>query len=267
MSATPIIPPASTFEEVVARLDDIIADARTQGSRLGYFAALYRHVAVKFKECVEQRVYEHPEIIERLDVIFFNRYLEALDRYRRGQATTRSWSVAFQAARSSWPITLQHLTLGMNAHINFDLGVAVAETCEAEGLPLLQNDFNKMNAILASLLGDVQDDLTDIWPTLGVLDRLTGKREDLIINFDMEIARAHAWQFAQSLASLSETDRLARIVEVDRWVADLGRGIWRLPFPLNLVALLIRLTERQTVPQTIDILLHHTGDHGVGERV
>ena len=57
--------PVTSFEEVIARLDRIVETAHRQRSRIGYFAALYHHVAVKFKACVEQRLYQQPELIER----------------------------------------------------------------------------------------------------------------------------------------------------------------------------------------------------------
>ena len=83
--------------------------------------------------------------MERLDVIFANRYLEAFEQYRSNQATTRSWRLTFETSKHWWPIGLQHLLLGMSAHINLDLGVAAARTSPGDTLAGLKDDFNKIN--------------------------------------------------------------------------------------------------------------------------
>jgi len=56
----------------------------------------------------------------------------------------------------------QHLLLGMNAHINLDLGVAAARVCPADQLPNLKNDFDRINLILSDLIGAVQEELAEI---------------------------------------------------------------------------------------------------------
>ncbi len=52
--------------------------------------------------------------------------------------------------------------MGMNAYINLDLGIAAAETVPSEELPDLKGDFDKINHVLASLVGDVQNELAQI---------------------------------------------------------------------------------------------------------
>ncbi|NIR65754.1 MAG: hypothetical protein GWN00_24945 [Aliifodinibius sp.] len=90
---------------------------------MGYFAALYRKVTIRVKE-----EFEDPERMERLDVLFANRYLEAFEQYHTRKETTVSWKLAFDTCKRWRPIVLQHLLLGMNTHIRLDLGVAAAET-------------------------------------------------------------------------------------------------------------------------------------------
>ena len=120
--------PAATIDEVIAQLDEVIDRARREGSRVGYFPALYRKVTVAVKEGIAAGRFEDGQRMERLDVVFANRYLEAMAAWRAGEPPTRSWQLSFEAAGRWWPIVLQHLLLGMNAHINLDLGVAAART-------------------------------------------------------------------------------------------------------------------------------------------
>ena len=63
-----------------------------------------------------------------------------------------SWRVAFDAAARRRPIVLQHLLLGMNAHINLDLGVTAATFAGPEGLATVRRDFDAINRVLADLV-------------------------------------------------------------------------------------------------------------------
>jgi uncharacterized protein with NAD-binding domain and iron-sulfur cluster len=250
--------PARTIDEVITHIDEVIDVARKTNSRMGYFAALYRHVAVKFKAAAAGGTFKHPELIDKLDVTFINRYLQAIRQYQQGETPSKSWAVAFTALESSQPTVVQHLLMGMNAHINFDLGIAVADSCTQEELALLHDDFEKMNTILGSLLEDVESDLAQIWPLLKLIHRLVGRTEDAIINFSMRETRALAWRLANRLAGMDKPEREKEIQKVDQEVANIGSVIAKPFFPMNLAMALVRLGERGSVRQVIDTLLKST---------
>ena len=246
--------PAATIDEVIERLDRVIARARLDGSRAGYFPALYRKVTVSVKEGILAGRFEDGERLERLDVIFANRYLAAVEAAERGEAATLSWQVCFAAAASWWPIVLQHLLLGMNAHINLDLGIAAARAAPGERLAGLETDFNRINDLLAELTGGVKEELAAVWPRLRKLDRKAGRVDDRVIQFSITKARDHAWKLAQRLARLAPEDQAAEIAAADRKVAKLGRLIWR-PGPIARLKLgFVRIGERGTVPEIIELL-------------
>lgn len=117
---------AETIDDVLRALDGIIKWSFDRRSRLGYFAAVYRRVTMAVKQGVADNIFQDGARMERLDVIFANRYLDALQEFRNGQPTTMSWRAAFQAAAYWYPLAPQQLLVGMNAHINLDLGVAAA---------------------------------------------------------------------------------------------------------------------------------------------
>ena len=77
--------PADTIDEVVERLTEIVEWSRAANSRLGYFAALYRKVTVKVHEGIADGFFDEGDRMERLDVIFANRYLEAFRGPPRGK--------------------------------------------------------------------------------------------------------------------------------------------------------------------------------------
>ena len=242
---------ASTIDEVVENLDEIIARARRQSSRGGYFAALYRKVTISIQKGIRDGIFEDGERMERFDLIFANRYLEAAAALASGEPPTRSWQVSFRAAEKWGPIVLQHLLLGMNAHINLDLGIAAARTAPGSELAGLENDFITINNVLARLVDGVTEELTIIWPQLRRLDRLAGSSDDRIINFSISRARDHAWKLAGRLAPLSLEEQVPEIETVDDWVAKLGHAIWR-PGPVTrLTTALVRFGERGSVPEVL----------------
>ena len=68
---------------------------------MGYFATLYRRVTRGVKEGIDQGKFQNGPLIERLDVVFANRYLTAYDQYRSGQTPTLSWQLAFRSRLNS----------------------------------------------------------------------------------------------------------------------------------------------------------------------
>jgi hypothetical protein len=245
---------AKTIDQVIEQLDDIVDRTKRQISRLGYFGALYRKVTLKVKAGIHEGFFEDGGRMERLDVIFANRYLEAFEQHQKNIPPTRSWQLAFEASKRWWPIVLQHLLLGMNAHINLDLGIAAAHTSPGKAVHDLKNDFNKINEILAALVDEVERELAQIWPVLGLLDYTAGRTDEVLINFNMQKARDYAWKVAEKLAPLDPAEQMSAINELDAGIAVFGRVICHPGFVVGTVNKIIRLGERGTIPQIIDLL-------------
>lgn len=243
----------ATVAEVIDALDVIIDRAVDTGSRSGYFAAIYRKVTAKVLEGIEAGFFDDGERMARLDVAFARRYLAALDTYERGGRPTRCWELAFQAGDSARLIVLQHLLLGINAHINLDLGVAAAQTAPGSELVSLRRDFDRVNEILALLISDIERDLSSISPWIGFLARLGGRHDDELIRFSIEVARTQAWRFAVELAPLDPAHWPGPIGARDARVARVAGDILR-PGLLSLVLLVIRSREQTDVRANIRAL-------------
>lgn len=246
---------ARSIEEVIAQLGDLIDRSLTERSRLGFFAALYRKVTVKVKEGIAAGRFDDGRRMERLDVTFANRYLDAVERFRRGESPTPCWRLSFEAAATWPPIILQHLLLGMNAHINFDLGIAAATICPGDDLPSLKHDFNEINVILAGLVGQVQSEIDQLSPWIRILDHVDPKADQAIVNFSMDKARQAAWRVAERLAPVPPDRWSLELATLDGEVTLLGRLV-RHPIGklINLGLLTIRSRETSDVSRIIDVL-------------
>ncbi|MDQ3803262.1 MAG: DUF5995 family protein [Acidobacteriota bacterium] len=246
---------ARTIDEVVARLDEQVARSRREQDRLGYFAALYRGVTARVREGIGAGRFEDGGRMEHLDVTFANRYLDALERYRRGEPTSRCWVAAFAAARSPFPIVLQHLLLGINAHINLDLGVAAAEAAPGDRLGPMRKDFDAINDILCAMLDEVQDRLARVSAWMTVLDRAGCRTDEEVMNFSINKARAQAWAAAERLARLDGADDRRREIEALDLHAALRARLIRHPgLTFSAANLVVRLSERGDVAQIINAL-------------
>lgn len=240
-----------TIDEVITTLDTIISECEKTQNPLGYFAALYQKVTLKVKEGIAQNLFEDGPRMEILDVVFAKRYLDAWFAWQKNEPVTKSWKKTFELAHEYQPIVLQHLLMGMNAHINLDLGIAAAEISKGKNPADLQNDFNKINEILSSLVHEVQDNLSVVWPALKFILKHTGKVDDYLVDFSMKLARDGAWKFALSLSGLSGKELDLAIAERDRKVVDKTTVILNPGLIASVVLWLVRITERGTVSEKI----------------
>lgn len=250
-NATPL---PETIDDVLAELDIIVDRARSDDDRTGFFAVLYRGVTQRVRDDVRAGRFEDPDRMARLDVVFANRYLEALSRYQQNETTSRCWQIAFDAATTREPLILHHLLLGMNAHIHLDLGIAAAQTCPGDAIGGLQRDFNRINAILLGMLDDVQHRLNGVSPWFGLLDRAGGLSDEMVARFSLKTARLSAWMAANRLARLAPDEHPAVVTHLDHRASSLARLMLR-PGPLlGLTFRLIRMAERRRPAEIIDAL-------------
>lgn len=240
-----------TIDEVISALDQIVAESEQNKNPAGYFAALYRKVTIKVKEGIASGYFDDGPRMEQLDVVFALRYLDAYAANRWNQPVTESWQKTFDLSDNYWPIVLQHLLMGMNAHINLDLGIAAVEVSDGKNLTDLGNDFNRINEILSSLVHEVEDDLSAVWPALKFILKHTGKVDDYLVDFSMKLARDGAWKFANQLAAVPDSDRELAIALRDQKVATKTNLILKPGLIAKLVLGLIRITERGTIAEKI----------------
>ena len=217
--------PVQTIDDVVSALDAIVQQSYDNASRLGYFAALYRRVTCAVRDGLTTGRFQNGPLMEKLDVVFASRYLDALATFQSGGTATRSWMLAFRGCDDANLLILQQLLSGMNAHINLDLGIAAAQTCPGDQLPQLKPDFDEINNVLAGLIDTVAAEIAAVSPLIGDLEKIGLRSETSLVNFDMTAARDHAWFVAQSLASEPSVLHDVTIAGLDLAVSLEGRSI------------------------------------------
>ena len=249
--------PDSPFDTTVNAMAEVVARARTNGDRIGEFAAMYSVVTRRVRYLAEQGAFSDTQRMAAFVERFAARYLDAVAAEQSGGPVTQSWSVSFVAARQWRPSLLQHLLTGMTAHIGLDLGIVAAEIASAPGgpgLPAMRPDFDSINNVLSSLVPRVEAAVGELSPAIGLLDKAGGSADALAVSKVIAAARDVAWHSATELTPLTGGARVAAIARIDREVAEMGHAIAH-PGPLlSSVLVPIRLAERRSVADAIDVL-------------
>lgn len=202
-------PPATTIKDVLARLEAIEAEL-PHGDGVRWFNRLYLEMTQQV-DAVPPQHQEAPPFLERLDVVFANRYFAAFDAAGDGQLPGgypfHAWKPLFEARHEHGIAPVQFALAGMNAHINHDLSVSVCETCEElgreprDGGPEYK-DYNSVNGMIAKVEKRMKK-----WMMTGLLkelDRVFSPVDDIVAVWDVDAARAAAWTRAKVLWSLRE---------------------------------------------------------------
>lgn len=244
----------ASIDDVLTALDRVVDRAHEDADPCGYFAVLYRTVTAAVKDELEAGAFDDAARMERLDTLFADRYLDAIEARHAGAAATASWQLTFDAAGRRRPLVLQHLLVGVNAHINLDLGVAAARCVPSEKLPALRGDYDRINAILATMIDGFHQALGEVSPWLGLLDRVGARGPNELVRFSIVVARAGAWRFATELASMPGSRWAEAIAARDQRVAAVGHRILHPGWWPSTGLLLARLREPGDVRRVLERL-------------
>ncbi len=245
---------AKTIDDVLNELDSIIDNSIKENNRLGIFAYIYRRTTAQIKQAIADKKFEDNDRMQKLDVVFANLYLNAYKNFFLNKTISKSWLAAFQAKNQKLTI-IQHIILGMNAHINLDLGIAASGIVSPDKIEDLKNDFMLVNQILKDLINEMQDRVSRVSRLMFLLDWIGQNEDEKIINFSIVKAREQAWDFANSLSTLKDNEKNKKITSVDDFVADLSDVIKKAPGLLTrIIVKLISIFEEKDVKKIITLL-------------
>lgn len=224
-NAAPIIPQPGTVDEVVALMEDILAENIAQADRRGYFAALYYLTTQAVRAAINNGEFEDNARMATFTVAFAQRYFDAYYQYLYGELPSQVWLHTLEATGSPDYIILQYAVQGVNAHINLDLGITAARIAPGDLLPGLKNDFDKINAIIASVFVVLDERLDTISPVYEELSAAFPGLATWLVNFSIRQARDAAWQLAQDLAYLGLSAQLPAMAQRDVKMTQLSHTI------------------------------------------
>jgi hypothetical protein len=133
-----------------ARLDAL----RPEDNARREFLGTYQRTTIAVGRAVADGVFEDGPWVEDWDVAFADLYLRALDADLAGDRVPRPWRLAFEARAGLH--ALQHVLLGINAHINYDLPQALlavisdAEFHDPAVLDRRRRDHERIDRVLSA---------------------------------------------------------------------------------------------------------------------
>jgi hypothetical protein len=200
---------------VYATLDDVVGGLaaweehfRSRQDRRCIFLTLYGVVSSEMRDRVARGAFLDSRWVHRYAVEFANLYRAALEAYEAGRLADvpKAWRLCFDAARAGAGLVLQDLLLGVNAHVNNDLPLALTRIAIDPGRTERRRDHDAVNAVLASVMERATQRLAALYaPGLTALDQGAGALDEMIGLFSLEVARDSAWDGAVSLANARST--------------------------------------------------------------
>lgn len=195
---------AAEIEPVVARLESIAARLPASDG-VARFNELYLAVTREVKEHAVDGAFADPRFVVRLDVVFADLYFAAVQAAERGQDPSRAWAPLFDARNRTGVAAIQFALAGMNAHINYDLALALNTTCDQLSVKLRRGsrqhrDYLAVNDILERVQERVKRRFTA--GLVGVADDALGRIDDLLAAWSVARAREAAWTHAEALRAL-----------------------------------------------------------------
>jgi len=221
--------PVATIAEAVGRMETV-AGLLPETDGVACFNRMYLTVTREVGARMETGFFADPVFMDRLDVVFANLYLAALDGWAAdADSVCRSWRSLLARHTRADVAPLQFAVAGMNAHINHDLPLALVATGREAATELgagsHHDDFQKVNALLAQLSQAIRQSFET--GVIADLDRRCPGLENVVGNFSITAAREVAWDNANTLWHLGDNRFLSDpfLDSLDRLVAFAGNGL------------------------------------------
>ena len=230
--------------------DELRTIAQSCTDAAGYFPAMYSRVTTEIANSIDVQAFVGGDRMDVFATEFASRYTRA---WRQEVPRPRCWQASWDVADDGNLLIVQHLLLGINAHVNYDLPQAAAAATRATGdLASVREDFDTVNDVLASVSVGVLDDLDRLSHWTSMVAALGGGRA---FNFSLRVARARAWDAAERLYALDEHQQRDYLAELDELVSVLAYLITRPPIPVAVFAFVARLLEQRDPKRVITGLL------------
>lgn len=214
------------LHSVTEQMQNLIYSWKDSGDRREIFLSCYAMMTANMFSAIETSDFEDNPWVSSLLHRFAGYYFSALAAYDAEPASAPAvWQIAFNASHDPHIHVLQHLSLGVNAHINYDLVFALADLLAPEwsGLTAAQQnsryrDHCHVNTIIYQTIDAVQDQVVELYDTgLELADKLMGPLDEWLTSRLITDWREQVWKNATHLVrSQAESDRHVILQEVER---------------------------------------------------
>lgn len=144
------------FQDIPAVMDHMLELQnelrRTDLSNLQFFNKTYFIITKSVYAKFSTGFFSSETTMRDLDINFARYYFDALKMYIDNKPTTPSWEVMFDFCKKDDSLPLIYLALGVNAHVNNDLGMSMYDVVKSEDF---KSDFFKVNPVIYKSINEV----------------------------------------------------------------------------------------------------------------
>jgi hypothetical protein len=200
----------------VQRMEMLVQQWEEVADRRAIFLKCYQLMTMNMQTAIQAGEFNDTEWVEKLLEHFAGYYFQALLAFEGNDPLTPlPWQIAFAATQRDDLSIIQHLVLGVNAHINYDLVLAEVDMLEPEWAELdsetyqqRHQDHHLVNAVIAMTIDSVQDTIIEAQePHWDILDRLLGPVDEWLISKLITSWREEVWERAVITLNRDDGDR------------------------------------------------------------
>jgi len=206
----PPMTPDSALTEVLQRPFESLADTerrlarleqrlRDRDDRRSVFLSIYVKMTQQVSDGIENGRFGDAEWMRSYVRSFADHYRRAFLHFERGEIeeVPDPWQVAFGQAIAGETLVMQDAFLGVNAHINYDLALALDDIGIDPGRDSKYRDHREINDILAGLVDRQQEMLARMYaPGVENVDEIFGQFDEVLTLLSMTEGREQAWRVA-----------------------------------------------------------------------
>ncbi len=199
-----ITSPYASIDDAIQAFAALEQTFRDQHDRRAIFATAYLSITRAIKQSVESGLFQDNAWATRYALCFANLYRTALLAFELGNlhALPKAWRISFEISKNNRALAIQDLVLGINAHINHDLALALVEVTIDPDRPIRYADHCTVNDVLRAATGPMQQRIGQLYaPILNLLDQASDHLDQDIAGFSVEKAREAAWVAAVALVN------------------------------------------------------------------
>ncbi len=196
--------PFTGVTETHERLSELLETFEAHDDRRAVFLSIYSRMTREVARGVRDSTFTDPEWVGEYLMAFANLYREAVKLYEQGdtEALPDPWQLAFDTARTETGLVLQDAALGINAHINYDLALALNRVGIEDDRSRKYDDHAAIIEIIAGLVDEAQESLAARDAEgLETADSLLGSFDEWLTVQSIHQCRESAWRTAVGLNS------------------------------------------------------------------
>ena len=184
------------------------------------FLQCYSMMTQNMLDALDQGRFHDSDWVGNLLNHFAGYYFKSLEAYESPDLQTAAvWHYAHNAAQEADAMAVQNLMLGVNAHINYDLVLALVDLLDSEWPRLDEivrearyEDYCLVNDIIGETIDNVQDLVLERYePILDIVDKLLGPLDELLTSHLIRQWRGEVWENAMRMLELSTSDERERL--------------------------------------------------------